>query len=40
MANNVSEDKVVSSVGAYAGLFTNSAQSAIVQLAAFKAAGQ
>jgi hypothetical protein len=40
MASNVSEDKVVSSVGGYAGLFTNTAQAAIVQMAAFKAAGQ
>jgi uncharacterized repeat protein (TIGR01451 family) len=40
MANNVSEDRVVSAVGSYAGTFTNTAQSAIVQMVAFKAAGQ
>jgi uncharacterized repeat protein (TIGR01451 family) len=38
IASNASEDRVVSSTGAYAGLFTNSAQSAIVQMATFKAA--
>jgi hypothetical protein len=40
IASNVSEDRVVTTAGPYAGLFTNTAQSAIVQMAAFKAAGQ
>jgi len=38
IANNVSEDKVVTSTGSYAATFTNSSQSAIAQMATFKAA--
>jgi uncharacterized repeat protein (TIGR01451 family) len=38
IANNVSEDKVVSAVGSYAVTFVNSSQAVIAQLATFKAA--
>jgi hypothetical protein len=40
IAGNASEDKVVSIVGSYSATFSNSAQNAIVQLAAFRASGQ
>jgi hypothetical protein len=38
IANNASEDKVVTTTGSYSATFTNSSQSAIVQMATFKAA--
>jgi len=40
IASNVSEDKVVTAAGSYAGQFSNNAQAAIVHIATFKAAGQ
>jgi chitodextrinase len=39
IASNVSEDKPVATAGPYSATFTNSLQSAIVQMATFKAAG-
>jgi len=40
IAENASEDKVVSSIGSYAATFTNVSQPVVVQMATFKAAGQ